>query len=99
MMRWFIYIHWRAMERLRKVWGRVIGMRLAQWLDNRHPDWCWAEICTSIGFGYDFAWIWKWDKNHEADTCREDCAERGTCWCGKLTTAEFRAEWERNKNS
>lgn len=65
---------------IRELWKKTIGFRLALWLDKKFPDWCWADICTTIGLGYD---ILDWRKAKQ-NSCREDCEEQGSCWCGKM---------------
>lgn len=75
-------MRWRIQQVLRTVWRKTIGFRLALWLDKRLPTWCWADICTTIGLGYD---IWDWRKGKE-NSCAEDCAKQGSCWCGKMNT-------------
>lgn len=72
----------------KRVWEKAIGMRLAIWLNDRHPDWCWAELCVQLGLGWDLP-NWK-ERAQSIETCRQDCAQNGSCWCGKLMTDELR---------
>ena len=63
-----------------------LRMRLALWLDRRHPDWCWATLCTDLALGWD---LWHWRENAKnISVCRMDCERNGSCWCGKLHREE-----------
>ena len=73
-------LRWRIQELIRWAWRQSIGFRLALWLDKKHPTWCWAHLCTTIGLGYDF---FDWEK-FKHNSCRKDCEELGSCWCGKM---------------
>lgn len=102
-IRRFIYRHdlrWK----LQQLWTRTVGMRLAGWLEMRHNDWCWADICTNVGLGWDIAWLWNTTAEEKATSFRSLCdvntaecsAKNGSCWCGKSMTPELRAELERD---
>lgn len=65
--------------RLRRIWERTIGMRLAIWLDG-HTDWCWADLCVDLGLGYAILDT----RARDSGACRRDCNEMGSCWCGKF---------------
>ncbi len=74
-------------ERLRTLWEKTIGMRLAYWLDQRHPDWCWPMLHTHIGKGWGLL-SWREDVTDIA-MCKRDCERNGVCWCGKLRSKNF----------
>lgn len=78
--------------KLQRLWERFIGMRLALWIDKRHPEYCWAEVCTSLGLGWNICG-WREDAQR-IESCREDCARNGSCWCGKLMTPQMREEFK-----
>lgn len=84
------------------LWECIIGMKLALWLEKIHPDWCWADICVNVGLGKDVLWLWRVPDEQKAEDARtvcieNDCAKNGSCWCGKMMTPEFRAQWEKDK--
>jgi len=82
-------LRWRVQEKMRAVWRNTIGFRLALWLDKRFPKWCWAELCTTIGLGYD---IQDWRKARETGpSCARDCETFGSCYCGKMVKSEAKA--------
>jgi hypothetical protein len=63
-LRW---IRYRIFDWMRETWSRLLGYRLAQWIDSRHPEWCWAEICVCLGLGYDVK-HWR-KKSRDSGTC------------------------------
>lgn len=73
---------------LQPIWQRLIGMRLAQWFDHRHPEKCWADICTDMGLGNKI--FRRYDRFPCGDRLTTDAdhdAPTGTvtlCWCGKM---------------
>lgn len=75
------------------VWERAIGMKLALWLNERHPEWCWAELCLALGLGWDIP-NWR-DRSENASSCRQDCEQMGACWCGKFTAPDHEARWQK----
>jgi hypothetical protein len=90
---------WQAGDRLRKLWSKALGMRLAVWLEKKHPDWCWADLCSKLGFGYQISWLWKTtsaEKSAETGAVcwSEEAQKVGYCWCGKFMTPEFRRRME-----
>lgn len=81
---------------LQKLWERTMGMKLALWLDKRHPDWCWAELCVSLGMGYDLL-HWR-ERSKCVESCRQEClGPIEGCWCGKFMSDNLRNKFERDQ--
>src|SRR4029077_20432391 len=59
----------------RKLWERTIGMRLALWLDKRHPDWCWAALCVDLGLGWDIRGAME-NAESSGPRCKRECGQR-----------------------
>ena len=78
---------------LQTKWQNAIGFKLASWVDKRHPDWCWAEICLNLGMARGEGGILHWRDHVDATSCKKECAEMGTCWCGKFQTEDPQATW------
>lgn len=80
------------MSTARLIWQKTIGMRLAEFLD-RHTDWCWAILCTNIGFGYrPFGWR---EARDSAPKCKAECSGPiEGCYCGKFMSERLRKELE-----
>lgn len=85
-----------------QLWMRWIGMRLALWLDKRHPDWCWADTCTYVGMAWDIPWLWRTSSENKAADCKSVCLDtdyrkNGSCWCGKNMSPEMRKNFEQHQ--
>ncbi len=59
----------------------------AEWLDRHRRQWCWADIATDLGFGWD-VWHWRENARSSARRCWKECDELGSCWCGKFHQTE-----------
>ncbi|MFI5202206.1 MAG: hypothetical protein ACHQNE_07450 [Candidatus Kapaibacterium sp.] len=88
-IRQFSRIRWYRITRwLQERWAKIIGLKLASWYSERHPEKCWAEICTDMGMGHNLfqrypAWTCGTRLSTEADRERSEC---DLCWCGKQAT-------------
>jgi hypothetical protein len=80
----------------KRIWERTIGMRLALWLDKRHPDWCWASLCVNLGMGYD---LLRWRKRaKDVGVCRQEClGPIEGCYCGKFMSDNLRQQFEKDQ--
>lgn len=79
-------LRWRLVDALRGFASRWFLLRLASWLDDRHPDWCWAWLCHDWGLGYDLHHPCEFDGG--AEPCRREARVMGHCWCGKFTCTD-----------
>jgi len=74
----------------KRIWERVIGVRLALWLDKRHPDWCWASLCVDLGLGWDIRDAIE-NAVSNGPQCQRECAGPiEGCWCGKFMSDNLR---------
>lgn len=92
-------LHWSAF----KLWGRW-KPRNWRWriagAVNRLPGACWVDLVTWANDGtreaVERADTWRGALPPTSGTtyCRQDMERDGACYCGKLQTADFRAEME-----
>jgi len=78
--------------KFQQLWERTIGMRLAQWLDKRHPDWCWASLCVDLGMGWDIRGAIE-NAQSAGQQCKSECSGPiEGCWCGKFMSERLKKE-------